>query len=79
MWVPLKGKLAQSLQSKLHLRIFLDNNNGVDTIKDYLTKVEKEAGKKVCDMCYGFLSLVKGWVGNVSKREMVGFFFSGSN
>nr|XP_043608416.1 C2 and GRAM domain-containing protein At5g50170 [Erigeron canadensis] len=47
MWVPLKGKLAQSLQSKLHLRIFLDNNNGADTIKDYLTKVEKEAGKKI--------------------------------
>ncbi|GJU05986.1 diacylglycerol kinase 4-like protein [Tanacetum coccineum] len=33
MWVTLKGKLAQSLQSKLHLRIFLDNNNGVKTIK----------------------------------------------
>ncbi|KAK1407214.1 hypothetical protein QVD17_38828 [Tagetes erecta] len=47
MWVPLKGRLAQSLQSKLHLRIFLDNNNGVETIKEYLTKVEKEAGKKL--------------------------------
>lgn len=47
MWVLLDGKLAQSLQSKLHLRIFLDNNNGAETIKEYLTKVEKEAGKKV--------------------------------
>ncbi|KAJ9567886.1 hypothetical protein OSB04_003852 [Centaurea solstitialis] len=47
MWVPLDGKLAQSFQSKLHLRIFLDNNNGVETIKEYLTKVEKEAGKKL--------------------------------
>ena len=47
IWVPLEGKLAQSSQSKLHLRIFLDNNNGVETIKDYLTKMEKEVGKKV--------------------------------
>ncbi|XP_071703726.1 C2 and GRAM domain-containing protein At5g50170 [Rutidosis leptorrhynchoides] len=47
MWVPLDGKLAQTSQAKLHLRIFLDNNNGVETIKDYLTKVEKEAGKKL--------------------------------
>ncbi|KAD4385677.1 hypothetical protein E3N88_25846 [Mikania micrantha] len=47
MWVPLQGRLAQSFQSKLHLRIFLDNNNGVETIKEYLTKVEKEAGKKL--------------------------------
>ncbi|XP_059657972.1 C2 and GRAM domain-containing protein At5g50170 [Cornus florida] len=47
MWVALEGKLAQSSQSKLHLRIFLDNNNGVETIKDYLTKMEKEVGKKL--------------------------------
>lgn len=47
MWVPLEGKLAQSSQSKLHLRIFLDNNNGVETIKEYLHKMEKEVGKKV--------------------------------
>lgn len=47
IWVPLEGKLAQSSQSKLHLRIFLDNDNGVETIKDYLTKMEKEVGKKV--------------------------------
>lgn len=47
MWVSLEGKLAQSSQSKLHLRIFLDNKKGVETIKEYLTKMEKEVGKKV--------------------------------
>lgn len=47
LWVPLEGKLAQSSQSKLHLRIFLDNTNGVETIREYLIKVEKEVGKKV--------------------------------
>lgn len=47
IWVPLEGKIALSSQSKLHLRIFLDNNNGVETIRDYLTKMEKEVGKKV--------------------------------
>ena len=47
MWLLLEGKLAQSSQSKLHLRIFLDNNKGVETIKEYLGKMEKEVGKKV--------------------------------
>lgn len=47
IWVPLEGKIALSAQSKLHLRIFLDNNNGVETIRDYLTKMEKEVGKKL--------------------------------
>ncbi|OVA20611.1 C2 calcium-dependent membrane targeting [Macleaya cordata] len=47
IWVTLEGKLAQASQSKLHLRIFLDNNNGVETIKEYLTKMEKEVGKKL--------------------------------
>ncbi|XP_044486816.1 C2 and GRAM domain-containing protein At5g50170 isoform X2 [Mangifera indica] len=47
MWVSLEGKLAQSSQSKLHLRIFLDNKKGVETIKEYLTKMEKEVGKKL--------------------------------
>ena len=46
MWVLLEGKLAKSAQSKLHLRIFLDNNKGVETIKEYLEKMEKEVGKK---------------------------------
>ncbi|XP_068664893.1 C2 and GRAM domain-containing protein At1g03370-like [Aristolochia californica] len=47
MWIPLKGKLAQASQAKVHLRIFLDNNNGVETIKGYLTKMEKEVGNKL--------------------------------
>ncbi|KAJ4850867.1 hypothetical protein Tsubulata_007102 [Turnera subulata] len=47
MWVSLEGKLAQSSQSKLHLRIFVDNTKGVETIKEYLTKMEKEVGKKL--------------------------------
>ncbi|PIN21197.1 hypothetical protein CDL12_06093 [Handroanthus impetiginosus] len=47
IWVPLDGKLAQSSQSKLHLRIFLDNNNGFETIRDYLANLEKEVGKKL--------------------------------
>lgn len=60
MWVMLEGKLAQSSQSKLHLRIFLDNNKGVETIKEYLEKKEKEVGKKVrkyisYSQCLGFM------------------------
>lgn len=56
MWVSLEGKLAQSSQSKLHLRIFLDNNKGVETIKEYLTKMEKEVGKKVKFSYYPYAS-----------------------
>ncbi|KAK7281951.1 hypothetical protein RIF29_10359 [Crotalaria pallida] len=47
MWVLLDGKLAHSAQSKLHLRIFLDNNKGDEIIKDYLERKEKEVGKKL--------------------------------
>ncbi|KAF8408305.1 hypothetical protein HHK36_007453 [Tetracentron sinense] len=47
MWISLEGKFSQASQSKLHLRIFLDNNKGVETIKEYLTKMEKEVGKKL--------------------------------
>lgn len=47
LWISLEGKPAQTSQSKLHLRVFLDNNKGVETIKEYLTKMEKEVGKKV--------------------------------
>ncbi|XP_031261427.1 C2 and GRAM domain-containing protein At5g50170 isoform X1 [Pistacia vera] len=47
MWVSLEGKLAQSSQSKLRLRTFLDNKKGVETVKEYLTKMEKEVGKKL--------------------------------
>lgn len=54
MWIPLEGKLAQSSQSKLHLRIFIDNDKGVETVKEYLTKMEKEVGRKVNtkDICW---------------------------
>ncbi|GAB4824893.1 hypothetical protein Ancab_007763 [Ancistrocladus abbreviatus] len=47
MWIPLQGQLAIPSQSKLHLRIFLENKNGVETIKEYLTKMEKEVGNKL--------------------------------
>ncbi|XP_058102506.1 C2 and GRAM domain-containing protein At5g50170-like isoform X2 [Magnolia sinica] len=47
IWVPLEGKLAQVSQTKLHLRIFLDNSKGAETIREYLMKMEKEVGKKL--------------------------------
>ncbi|KAL2935787.1 hypothetical protein RDABS01_018905 [Bienertia sinuspersici] len=47
MWVPLEGKHAVSSQAKLHLRIFVENKKGVETIKEFLTKMEKEVGKKL--------------------------------
>ncbi|XP_061344347.1 C2 and GRAM domain-containing protein At1g03370-like [Gastrolobium bilobum] len=47
IWVPLEGKLALACQSKLHLRIFLDNTRGGNVAKDYLSKMEKEVGKKI--------------------------------
>ncbi|CAN8267052.1 unnamed protein product [Cochlearia groenlandica] len=47
VWIPLQGKLAQACQSKLHLRIFLDHTGGGDVMRDYLTKMEKEVGKKI--------------------------------
>lgn len=45
--VPLLGKLAQPCQSKLQLRIFLDNTRGTSVVKEYLTKMEEVVGKKV--------------------------------
>ncbi|KAJ9128711.1 hypothetical protein P3X46_034554 [Hevea brasiliensis] len=47
VWVPLRGKLAQACQSKLHLRIFLNNTRGSNVVKEYLNKMEKEVGKKI--------------------------------
>ncbi|CAJ1962757.1 unnamed protein product [Sphenostylis stenocarpa] len=47
VWVPLEGKLALACQSKLHLRIFLDNTRGGNVAKEYLSKMEKEVGKKI--------------------------------
>ncbi|KAI4371606.1 hypothetical protein MLD38_009934 [Melastoma candidum] len=47
VWIPLHGKLAQACQSKLHLRIFLNNTRGNNVVREYLTKMEKEVGKKL--------------------------------
>ncbi|KAL6661185.1 hypothetical protein ACP70R_000569 [Stipagrostis hirtigluma subsp. patula] len=47
VWVPLQGNLARSWQSKLHLRIFLNNSKGTGVVTEYLSKVEKEVGKKM--------------------------------
>lgn len=52
VWIPLQGKLAQACQSRLHLRIFLDNTKGTHVVKEYLTKMEKEVGKKVICYCH---------------------------
>lgn len=47
VWISLEGKLAQACQSKLHLRIFLNNTRGTELVTEYLTKMEKEVGKKI--------------------------------
>uniref|UniRef100_A0A0D9X985 C2 and GRAM domain-containing protein n=1 Tax=Leersia perrieri TaxID=77586 RepID=A0A0D9X985_9ORYZ len=47
VWIPLQGNLAQSWQSKLHLRIFLSNSKGTSMVTEYLSKMEKEVGKKM--------------------------------
>ncbi|XP_021724641.1 C2 and GRAM domain-containing protein At1g03370-like [Chenopodium quinoa] len=47
IWVPLQGKLAQAWQSKLRLRIFVDDTRGGNAIREYLEKMEKEVGKKI--------------------------------
>ncbi|XP_021888862.1 C2 and GRAM domain-containing protein At5g50170 isoform X3 [Carica papaya] len=47
LWVSLEGRLSQSFASKLHLRIFLDNKKGVEMIKEYLTRMGREIGKKL--------------------------------
>lgn len=47
LWIPLQGKLAQACQSKLHLRIFLNNTRGGNVVNQFLNKMEKEVGKKI--------------------------------
>ncbi|XP_047063011.1 C2 and GRAM domain-containing protein At1g03370-like [Lolium rigidum] len=47
VWIPLEGNLAKSRQSKLHLRIFLNNSKGTGMVSDFLSKMEKEVGKKM--------------------------------
>ncbi|ERN19192.1 C2 and GRAM domain-containing protein At1g03370 isoform X2 [Amborella trichopoda] len=46
-WIPLQGKLALAYQSKLHLRVFLDNTRGTEVVKQYITKIEEAVGKKI--------------------------------
>lgn len=53
IWISLEGKLALACQSKFHLRIFLDNTRGGNVVRHYLSKMEKEVGKKVwVHLCY---------------------------
>jgi len=53
LWVSLEGKLALACQSKLHLKVFLDNTRGGNVVKHYISKMEKEVGKKVhIHLCY---------------------------
>ncbi|CAH9133772.1 unnamed protein product [Cuscuta epithymum] len=47
IWVTLQGQFALACQSKLHLRIVLNNTKGSNVVKDYLSKMEKEVGKKI--------------------------------
>lgn len=47
LWIPLQGKLAQACQSKLHLKIFLDNTRGNEVVMEYLSNMGKKVGKKV--------------------------------
>ncbi|VFQ84808.1 unnamed protein product [Cuscuta campestris] len=46
-WITLQGQFALACQSKLHLRIVLKNTKGSNVVKDYLSKMEKEVGKKI--------------------------------
>ncbi|CAJ1941552.1 unnamed protein product [Sphenostylis stenocarpa] len=47
IWISLEGKLAHACQSKLHLKIFLNNTRRGDVVKHYISKMEKEVGKKI--------------------------------
>ncbi|KAL5163713.1 C2 and GRAM domain-containing protein [Glycine soja] len=47
IWVSLEGKLALACHSKLHLKVFLNNTRGGDVVKHYISKMEKEVGKKI--------------------------------
>ncbi|KAL0407176.1 UNVERIFIED_CONTAM: C2 and GRAM domain-containing protein [Sesamum latifolium] len=47
IWVPLQGKLGHAFESKLHLKIFLNNTKGNNVVKDYIARMEKEVGKKI--------------------------------
>ncbi|KAK7262060.1 hypothetical protein RJT34_29620 [Clitoria ternatea] len=45
--VSLDGKLGLACQSKLHLKVFLENTRGVNVVRHYISKMEKEVGKKI--------------------------------
>lgn len=47
VWVPLQGNLAKSCESKLRLRIILNNSKGTEIVVEYLKVMEKEVGHKV--------------------------------
>ncbi|CAN6449303.1 unnamed protein product [Victoria cruziana] len=47
IWIPLRGKLARTSQSKLHLRISLEITKAAQSTRRYLRKVENELGRKV--------------------------------
>ena len=59
IWVSLEGKLALACHSKLHLKVFLNNTRGGDVVKHYISKMEKEVGKKVrihlCCLAFVFI------------------------
>lgn len=45
--LPCRGKLAQASHARLHLRVFLDNSRGDNTVREYLARMEKKVGRKV--------------------------------
>ncbi|CAK8564500.1 unnamed protein product [Lathyrus sativus] len=47
LWVTPEGKLPLACHTKLHLKIFLDNTRGGNVVKHYISKMEKEVGKKI--------------------------------
>ena len=59
MWVPVEGKLAQACQPKLQTRIFLNDTRGSDVVKDYLSKMGREVGKKVKSCIYIYIFCYK--------------------
>lgn len=76
IWVPLEGKLALACQSKLHLRIFLDNTRGGNVVKHYLSKMEKEVGKKVCRIHVWHFVVFVVFLFHLSSFWLISFFLN---
>lgn len=77
IWIPLQGKLAQACQSKLHLRIFLNNTKGGNVVTDYITKMEKEVGKKVMPFQLSYLILeLQYFLFNIASCCLMGIMVS---